>query len=115
VKTTIKDLKARIQASIERNDQAVIRALLLLYSNQTHEEQSAERTIFHNRVGFSGTDSEILSSFAKQAEDWASAPVGKRKYDFPLSSRQTAVARRLLKKYWRQLLPYAQAKLAQES
>lgn len=49
-----------------KNDRAVERALVVLFNRQTTEEQHAEQTRVHNNRGFTATDAEILTSFAKQ-------------------------------------------------
>lgn len=85
--------KARVQALIDGNDQAVIRALMVVYGNQTVYEQEVEGTLESNQKGFSGADAEILTSFAKQFQS--------KNY---LSPKQVAFARKKVKKYWRQLL-----------
>jgi hypothetical protein len=41
-------------------------ALIRIFELQTADEQTAEVTKYRNGVGFSGCDSEILSSIAKQ-------------------------------------------------
>jgi len=43
-----------------------IKGLVSVYALQTDDEQSSGYTKVNNGVGFSGVDSEILSSFAKQ-------------------------------------------------
>jgi hypothetical protein len=42
------------------------KALLKIYARQTTDEQQIEGTIYHNNIGFNGSDGNILSSFAKQ-------------------------------------------------
>ena len=68
-------------------------ALLKIYEYQTKAEQDHMATLEHNGVGFSGTDAEILSSFATQFE--------RRKW---LSNKQQAIVMKKMKKYWRQIL-----------
>jgi len=83
-----------------RNETAVERAILKLYSFQTNEEQRIGDTREYNNVGFTGVDAAIFSSFAKQLLR-----------GHKLSNRQLEVCRKLdkkgharLAKYWRQLL-----------
>jgi hypothetical protein len=78
---------------LDRSDKAVWRAVHRIYQNQTAAEQTMEATVEQNGIGFNGADAEILTSFAKQYEQkgW-------------LSPKQTALARKKVKKYTRQLL-----------
>ena len=56
--------KDEIKSLIEKRDDAVIKGLLKIYEYQTRDEQNSGYTKVHNRVGFSGVDGEIMSSFA---------------------------------------------------
>ncbi len=68
-------------------------ALLLIFSFQTADEQQSETTNELNNIGFTGSDAEILSSFAKQLEKkgW-------------LSPKQMEITMKKMPKYWRQIL-----------
>lgn len=85
--------KERIQDLLATNDAAVIRALLVVYRNQTSEEQVAHQTVENNGVGFTGVDAELLTSYAQQYLRSGT-----------LSPKQLAITRNKIKKYWRQLL-----------
>lgn len=91
-KKTQKQIKQEIQDVLESHDKAVAEAILFIYSNQTHEEQIQGETLVDNGIGFSGAHAEFLSSLAVQYE----------KYN-KLSSKQIASARKIIKKYWKQL------------
>ena len=69
------------------------RALIRIYDFQTNEEQASDQTIDHNGVGFSGTDGEIFSSFAKQFERRGS-----------LSDKQMYLVFKKMPKYWHQIV-----------
>lgn len=84
-----------IKNLIMTNDKAVYRALLLLYSFQTDEEQYLDVTKTVNGQGFNKMDTEILSSFARQIQ-------GGRH----LTEKQIQVARYKLLKYTGQILRY---------
>jgi hypothetical protein len=84
--------KESIQSLLDKNDVAVHRALIAIYNRQTDDEQSSENTYYRNDIGFSGVDGNILSSFAKQLLS--------RGF---LSEKQMVIARKKMKKYWRQL------------
>ena len=85
--------REKVLALLDRNDKAVWRAVHRIYQNQTSDEQDSEATIKQNGVGFNGSDAGILSSFAKFYE--------RTGY---LSPKQTALARKKVRKYVGQLL-----------
>ena len=99
MKTVIKNgkewSKQDIKDLLARNDEAVRRALLIVYSFQTEEEQDYEETVEHNGIGFSGADANILSSFARQLKD-----------NRQLSFKQMEIARKKMLKYSGQILNY---------
>lgn len=97
------DAKRKIQALIDRNDEAVCRGILAIYAYQTAEEQSMGVTVSDNGVGFNGCDAEILTSFAKQFKA--------RGF---LSRKQVALGRKKIRRYWRQLSVIAEAKKAEK-
>ena len=87
-KESIKDL-------LDRNDQAVYRAILLIYSFQTDEEKYLSSTKTVNGKGFSKFDVEILSNYAMQLRRGQE-----------LSTKQMYIARPKIKKYAGQILQY---------
>lgn len=91
-KTSLKEL-------IGRSDQAAVRALLEIYKFQTDEEQAWGATYQQNGLGFSGQDSEWLTEMAKRVMAGGS-----------LSSKERAILRNRMKRYWRQLIPVIAAK-----
>lgn len=93
---TIAEVKSYIQNLLETNDYAVTRALAVIFDRQTADEQVTNTTSDANSVGFSGVHAEICSSFAKQYKS--------RGF---LSSKQMVIARRIMKKYWKQLAEIA--------
>ena len=80
---TKKALLAALKERLAQDDRWALRALTVVYMNQTADEQRAQQTIEHNGIGFSGPDAEILSSFARQYQQRGS-----------LSPRQMNVLRR---------------------
>lgn len=48
--------KDAIHALLDRSDEAVARALMVVYGNQTADERAAFATKHHNGVGFTGAD-----------------------------------------------------------
>ena len=89
---TIEEIKELILT----NDKMVARSVLVLYERQTASEQACHETSERNGEGFNGVDAGILSSFAEFYRE--------RGY---LSVKQTAIARKKLVKYSRQLVTIA--------
>ena len=87
-KESLKDL-------LKRNDKAVYRAILLLYSFQTDEEKYFENVQTVNGKGFNKFDVELLSSYARQIKN------GRE-----LTERQMYSARPKILKYVGQILNY---------
>lgn len=91
-KESVKDL-------LRRNDEAVERGILRIYSFQTDEEKYVGMTKTVNGKGFSKFDVEILSSYALQIRR------GKH-----LTEKQMYKARPKIQKYAGQLLEYMRSK-----
>lgn len=85
-----------IKTLVLTNDKMVAHSVVVLYDRQTTSEQAAQETHERNGVGFNGVDAAILSSFAEFYKS--------RGY---LSPKQTAIARKKLPKYARQLTAIA--------
>lgn len=88
-----------MRTQLETNDKWALRGLVKIYQYQTEEEKNAYQTIDDNGVGFSGVDSEILTSFANQYLRYGR-----------LSPKQMALLKKKIKKYWRQLLAISDEK-----
>lgn len=65
---TKKEIIAGLKDLIATDDRWALHALAFVYKQQTAQEKLAEATREKNGVGFTGTDGEILTSFAKQYE-----------------------------------------------
>lgn len=91
--------KSKIQALVTKDEKAAIRALMVVYGNQTQAEQASDATVEHNGIGFTGTDAEILTSFAKFYQ----------RAGF-LTEKQLVLLKKRIVKYWKQLLKAAEAK-----
>jgi hypothetical protein len=87
--------KESIRDLLDRNDKAVYRAILLIYSFQTDEEKYTGVTKTVNGKGFNKMDVEILSSYAMQL-----------KQGRELTLKQMYVARPKIKKYAGQIISY---------
>lgn len=90
---TKSELKEMLKKQIASNDNKAIHALMTIYAYQTDREQSDGHTIEHNGVGFSGVDSQILSSFAEQYHAKGF-----------LSEKQINLLKRIMPRYANQLL-----------
>lgn len=98
-RVTEKDVQAYIKTMLKTNKAWASKGLQRIFrENQTAQEQSSERTIELNGIGFSGADSEILSSFARQME------TGKT-----LSDKQMALVLRIMPRYWKQVKAFIPA------
>lgn len=64
--TNKQDLIKALRNQLERNASVAAKACTRIFEYQTAAEQETESTRFYNRVGFTGSDAGILSSFAKQ-------------------------------------------------
>lgn len=81
----------------------VVDAMITIYRRQTPEEVNRHETIDLNGVGFNGVDGRLLTSFSERVLEWENTPVEQRKYRFPLSRKQFALAKKKMPKYSRQL------------
>jgi hypothetical protein len=77
---TKKDKIAFIRDKLLLDGRWAVRGLLKIYDYQTASEQNIGATTDHNNVGFSGVDSEILSSFAEQLKNGRTLSENKMKY-----------------------------------
>ena len=95
--------KTFIKDKLRNDAKWTMGALLKIYEFQTEAERNIETTTDWNGVGFTGSDGEILTSFAK----------GLLKYR-TLTERQMAITKNKMPKYWKQILNNTdQAKLEQ--
>jgi len=85
--------KEVIQGLLRTDVKWIERSVVILYGFQTEEEQQSEDTIEMNGQGFNGRDGQILTSFGKQLT------MGRH-----LSVKQLDICKKLLPKYWGQIL-----------
>lgn len=81
-----------VQENIDNNPSAVNRAILALYSKQTLDEKTSHSTQKTNKMGFNGADAPFGTSLAEQIMKGRT-----------LTDNQLATARRMLKKYVKQI------------
>lgn len=63
---TKKETISYFKEKLASDEKWALRGLLRIYQYQTDHEKAIEQTNEYNGVGFTGADSNILSSFAKQ-------------------------------------------------
>jgi hypothetical protein len=92
-KTAIeKIVVAEWKSKLSTNPVWATRGLLAIYKGQTESEKMAGNVTADNGIGFTGTDAEILSSFAKQFQQRGT-----------LSEKQMAILYKKMPKYAGQL------------
>jgi len=94
LKITKKIIREYVRTKLASDKVWALRALEVVYNNQTDYEQINETTNEHNEVGFTGADGEILTSIANQYMRWRT-----------LSPKQMEIVMKKMKKYWKQILP----------
>lgn len=82
-----------IHGQLDGSQKAVEVALIAIYERQTQEEKVGAYAIQTNGVGFSKFDAEFCTSLVQQLNRGRS-----------LTPRQLEVARKKIKRYWRQLI-----------
>lgn len=97
-KPQLKWTKESMQAMLAANDKAVCKGLMVIYGNQTADEQAAAITAEDNGIGFNGTDAEFMTEMAKFYTQHGR-----------LTDGQMVWVRKKLMKYWRQLCEVANA------
>ena len=85
---------------LDRNDKAVVSAIKGLYARQTEGEKASRNAVVLNGRGFNSKDAPFLSDIAKKLP----------RYNDNMTIRQKAASRKMLRKYWRQLLEMIEEK-----
>lgn len=75
---------AHIRSMVSANEKWAVKGLLRIFERQTADEQESENTRYHNKVGFTGADAEILTSFAKRVLGGKDLTEKQMKYVFKL-------------------------------
>jgi hypothetical protein len=87
-----KVVKAYFKRKLASDPAWAVKGMMKIYSFQTASEQARQETHELNRVGFSGCDAEILSSFCDQVNrGWR------------LSQKQMFLVFKKMPRYWKQL------------
>ena len=95
---THKQWKKELQSLLLVSDKALEKSIIRIYERQTYTEQEAGQAIIEDGVGFNKFDASLMSSFAKQLND-----------GWHLSDKQKEIARKVMPKYWRQLMNISKA------
>ena len=96
---TKKEMRDFVKKQLATNKAWATKALLKIFEKQTNDEQKYEYTHECNKVGFTGVDGKILSSFAKQLET--------RGF---LSPKQMNIVYKKMPKYWMQIIKISDQK-----
>lgn len=91
--TNQKQWEAYLKDLIRTNDQALLRAIVLIYDSQTDEEKMKGESIEDNCIGFSKIDAAEMGAIAR-----------KIKAKKELSKGELAKSRNKMQKYWKQLM-----------
>lgn len=112
----LKTKRARVifmKEQLASNDRWMLKGLVTIYNRQTEGERQSEVTQEHNKVGFTGIDGTILTSFAKQfikKGGLAALSVGVTEAEAFFSKKQLPILRRKMPKYARQLVEISDSK-----
>lgn len=95
-----KEWKAEIIKTIESNERALKRAIMIVFDNQTVEEKMYGKSNEENRKGFNKVDAEIMSKIALKIQRGQE-----------LNFNDIIIARRKMPKYWKQIMVRAKANI----
>jgi hypothetical protein len=101
MRITIKMRNQFVRNKIATDNKWLFRAIEVIFSRQTADEQATDTTRHENGIGFNGVDAEIMSSFARQIIRWKRGEV---KYNCPLSPKQLTIAKKKMPKYASQII-----------
>lgn len=96
--------KEYLQNLVRTNDKALMRAIWVIYCRQTDSERVRGETTEHNGQGFGKVDAEFFTSLVHRVQ----AGQG-------VASRDLAIARNKMPKYWRQLMEISKERMATEA
>lgn len=91
--TSQKQWESYLKDLVRTNDQALLRAIVLIYDNQTDEEKLKGESIEDNCIGFSKIDAAEMGAIVR-----------KIKAKKQLSKGELAKSRNKMQKYWKQLM-----------
>ena len=91
--TSQKQWEAYLKDLVKTNNAALLRAIVLVYDNQTPEEKCKGKSIEDNGAGFSNVDAYEMGKIAR-----------KIKRGDQLTKGEIAKSRNKMQKYWKQLM-----------
>lgn len=91
--TTQKQWRLYLQDLVKTNDTALLRAIVLIYNNQTYEEKQCKEAKDENDIGFSKHDAKEMSEIAEKILKGEQLTAG-----------ELAKSRNKMTKYWHQLM-----------
>lgn len=100
---TQKEWKVNLQSLLMHSDEAVKRAIIAIYSNQTAYERATKSADIIDNQGFNKYDAPYMCKLAEQLQD-----------HWYLSGAQLETARHKMTKYWRQLMIISKHNLGME-
>lgn len=95
--------KQYLQNLVGTNDKALLKAIVLVYDQQTLEEKQFGESKEENDVGFTKVDAKVLGDIAE-----------KIKQGQQLTAGELAKSRNKMKKYWKQLMCISKRQLEQK-
>ncbi|MBQ0112178.1 MAG: hypothetical protein KBT03_03520 [Bacteroidales bacterium] len=101
--TTQKEWEQYLKDLVKSNDTALLRAIVLIYDNQTPEEKQNEESVTDNNIGFTKWDAKEMSEIAK-----------KIKAGEQLTAGEMAKSRNKMQKYWKQLMHISKKQQAEK-
>lgn len=101
-KMTLKEWKQYIKSIILTDPEAMKRALLIVYKNQTFAEKKSSSSLEVNGQGFDRNDVKVMSEISRKVE-----------CGYKLSSEDIDYVQRRLPRYWRQIMEQSKRNLAQ--
>lgn len=101
--TTNKQWEQYLKQLVKTNDVALLKAIVLIYDNQTDEEKYKGKNVEDNNVGFTKYDAREMSEIAL-----------KIKAKIPLSEAEMAKSRNKMQKYWKQLMVISKRRMAEK-
>lgn len=91
--TSQKQWEAYLKDLLKTNNKALLRAIMLIYDNQTPEEKNKGESIEDNCIGFSKIDAKEMGDIARKIKD-----------NKALTKEELAKSRNKMQKYWKQLM-----------
>ena len=101
--TANKQWEQYLKQLVKTNDVALLKAIVLIYDNQTDEEKYKGKNVEDNNVGFTKYDAREMSEIAL-----------KIKAKIPLSEAEMAKSRNKMQKYWKQLMVISKRRMAEK-